>query len=188
MPSLEFTVHLPFANLRFRRETVLILCSLDDRRIILTRKPFYPSDILRFPGGGVEGDETPIEAAKRELLEELGIVVPKENFSLLKTVKASAKDHLSHLHSMTVHLVAVDSVPATVRAGDDVSSLVFVSEGELEELNRRMMELTTDMKYEGIEGSYLWRDYGRVYGTLQKIASEAFQGGGTPDEPATSNS
>lgn len=54
--------------------TVCILAFTDDRQIILA-KQFRPGPeriLLELPGGMIDKNETPIEAARRELLEETG--------------------------------------------------------------------------------------------------------------------
>jgi len=53
---------------------VIIIPLLDDGRLVLVRQYRYLNEknSLEFPGGGISKDESPIVAAKRELLEESG--------------------------------------------------------------------------------------------------------------------
>lgn len=52
----------------------MVIPVLDDGRLVLVRQYRYLSDkfSVEFPGGGVHTEESPAEAAKRELLEESG--------------------------------------------------------------------------------------------------------------------
>ncbi len=52
----------------------IVIPVLDDGRLVLVRQYRYLADkySVEFPGGGVQAGESPVEAAKRELLEESG--------------------------------------------------------------------------------------------------------------------
>ena len=56
------------------KEAAAVLAFSSDRQVILTRQYRHPLHrfILDLPAGGVRPDETPIEAASRELAEETG--------------------------------------------------------------------------------------------------------------------
>ena len=56
-----------------RQDTVVVVPSLEDGKLLLAEDE-QPGrgTVLTFPGGRIDGDETPDEAAKRELLEETG--------------------------------------------------------------------------------------------------------------------
>ncbi|MDQ8184126.1 NUDIX hydrolase [Pelagicoccus sp. SDUM812002] len=58
------------------KEWAHIVAIDDDGRILLTRQYRYPADRFssEFPCGCVESEETPLQAAKRELQEETGFV------------------------------------------------------------------------------------------------------------------
>lgn len=53
---------------------VIIVPVLDDGRLVLVRQYRYLDQrySIEFPGGGINKDESPVDAAKRELLEESG--------------------------------------------------------------------------------------------------------------------
>jgi 8-oxo-dGTP pyrophosphatase MutT (NUDIX family) len=78
---IEDTIVLPTGQqtgwLRFGGSTdsVGLLC-IDDQRRILVARQYNPAPqriVHEFPGGGVEGDESIIDAARRELMEEVGL-------------------------------------------------------------------------------------------------------------------
>ncbi len=56
------------------RGVAMVVPVLDDGRLILVRQYRYLADkfSIEFPGGGLQENETPMEAGKRELLEESG--------------------------------------------------------------------------------------------------------------------
>jgi ADP-ribose pyrophosphatase len=53
---------------------IIIIPVLDDGRLVLVRQYRYLADknSIEFPGGGIGKGESPVDAAKRELLEESG--------------------------------------------------------------------------------------------------------------------
>ncbi|EKE07668.1 MAG: hypothetical protein ACD_18C00016G0002, partial [uncultured bacterium] len=55
----------------------MIVPVLPDGRIVLTLQHRYLEDkqSIEFPGGGIKGEQSPIEAAKEELFDETGFVV-----------------------------------------------------------------------------------------------------------------
>ena len=56
------------------REAVRALVIDDDERVLLVRFEFPTATVWALPGGGVEPGETPLDALRRELHEELGLV------------------------------------------------------------------------------------------------------------------
>jgi ADP-ribose pyrophosphatase YjhB (NUDIX family) len=53
---------------------------LNGERLALIRKPMFPSDVWRPPGGGVKPGEDFVEAVRREALEETGLHVELERY------------------------------------------------------------------------------------------------------------
>jgi 8-oxo-dGTP pyrophosphatase MutT (NUDIX family) len=53
---------------------------LNGDRLALIRKPMFPPDIWRPPGGGVKPGEDFVEAVQREALEETGLEVALERY------------------------------------------------------------------------------------------------------------
>jgi 8-oxo-dGTP pyrophosphatase MutT (NUDIX family) len=61
-----------------RDEEVLPVIILPNNKILLHTKAFYPDNAYRLPTGGIEKNETPEEALKREVKEETNLVIEKE--------------------------------------------------------------------------------------------------------------
>lgn len=71
LPSGKVTQYLRFAN---GGQRVTVIC-LKDNKILLQKEYSYPVNevLYQFPGGKLEKGESPVEAAKRELVEESGL-------------------------------------------------------------------------------------------------------------------
>ena len=63
-----------------RRLHDVTLFILNGDRLALIRKPMFPPDIWRPPGGGVKPGEEFVEAVRREALEETGLRVELERY------------------------------------------------------------------------------------------------------------
>jgi len=93
-----------------------------DGRLLLIRRGHAPSmGLWSLPGGRVEPEESPVQAAAREVLEETGLQV--EVGDLLASVRIG--DYL-------VHDFAAVVVGGTLRAGDDATDARWCSFDEAE--------------------------------------------------------
>jgi 8-oxo-dGTP pyrophosphatase MutT (NUDIX family) len=63
-----------------RRTHDVTLFILNGERLALIRKPAFPADIWRTPGGGVKPGEDFVEAVRREAFEETGLDVMLERY------------------------------------------------------------------------------------------------------------
>lgn len=63
------------------KKRVAAMVVLDDGKFLILKRSDSSSSpgLWNFPGGGIEEDETPMEAAIRELHEEAGIVVEEDD-------------------------------------------------------------------------------------------------------------
>jgi 8-oxo-dGTP diphosphatase len=55
------------------RQAVRALILDPNQRVLLVRFQFTVGTVWALPGGGIEGDESPLEALRRELIEEVGL-------------------------------------------------------------------------------------------------------------------
>jgi ADP-ribose pyrophosphatase YjhB (NUDIX family) len=63
-----------------RRTHDVTLFIFNGERLVLIRKPMFPPDVWRPPGGGVRPGEDFVEAVRREALEETGLDVELERY------------------------------------------------------------------------------------------------------------
>lgn len=88
--------------------------ALTPRRQIVCVRQFRPGPdrvVLNIPGGFVDADETPVEAARRELVEETGFV--SERFEHVATAMSAASVGRRHV------VIAHDCLPTGAQDLDD---------------------------------------------------------------------
>ena len=73
--------------------------------------------LLEFPGGGVHQDETPMEAAKRELLEETGYT--SDTFVQIGIVSPNPASHNNH----AISFLALDAEKVNEQNLDDTEEI-----------------------------------------------------------------
>jgi 8-oxo-dGTP pyrophosphatase MutT (NUDIX family) len=85
----------------------------ENGRVLLTRSSFRGREFVNFPGGGVEIGEAPMDALKREFLEETGLVIRPA-----RTLYSSEGAHLSTQAPIQI----VSSYWLVERAGGELRS------------------------------------------------------------------
>ena len=166
----EFKIEEAFGNL-YRAETVLIIVKNSRGQFLLGSKPnFFPPTITRLLGGGVHEGETPLQAAQRELEEELGVKIEINNLSDIAKIEISAVDNASKIFLTSIYLVNVISPIDKYKPGDDVKFIDNLSTKEMVELIRNYRNLSPSLWYKGEEGEFCWKDYGTIYGYIHEIA------------------
>ncbi|MBI4425064.1 MAG: NUDIX hydrolase [Elusimicrobia bacterium] len=103
----------------------------DGDRVLLTRSRFRAREFVNFPGGGVELGEAPLEALRREMAEETGLLVRPT-----RVLYASEGLHLST--QMPIQIVSiywlVELSGGALRDGgngDDVLSLFWAQKDRI---------------------------------------------------------
>jgi 8-oxo-dGTP diphosphatase len=111
-------------------EAVSVIARDGDRFLLVKRGRAPALDLHAFPGGRVEPGETLIEAARRELLEETGLVA--ERVVLHETILLHPES--GDQRSFRLHVHIADRVSGTVVAGDDAATAAWYSPAEMEGL------------------------------------------------------
>lgn len=117
---------------------VIVVATDQEGKLILFREYKYAVDetVLMFPAGGADNNETPTEAAKRELLEEAGYTSDEVEYMTALTIYPSKVDHATHfvriknakkvadaVHEATetigeIELVAPEQIPQLIQRGE----------------------------------------------------------------------
>jgi 8-oxo-dGTP diphosphatase len=97
----------------------------DGNKVLLTRSRFRGRTFINFPGGGVDIEEAPGEALRREFVEETGLVIKP-----VRTLYANQEAHLSTQAPIQIVSVywLVERVSGDLRLagnGDDVLELFW---------------------------------------------------------------
>jgi len=168
--KIEFSLDLvgsPFENLRYRDRTVLILIKNSKDKYLFGVKKFYPREIKRMIGGGVDKGEEVLEAATRELQEELGIGVLQSELQSLAEFSITG-NYKGEVFKTSIFTCYLDIGDKTYNPGDDVSAVAEFTEAECQSIAGEMMSVDETSFFENGENSFSWADYGKVYGFVLK--------------------
>ena len=171
--DLNIKVRKPFGNL-FRKKSALIVVETDQEEFLVGTKPQqYPPTVTRLLGGGVDEGEPENIAAVRELQEELGVQLDETQIRGLFVVNVRAEDDEQNIYTHEVHVFYANIGSMSFHPGDDVKAIVKLSLDGLRELGAIYESLSDALWYNGSEGQYSWNDYGKLYGPVHKLSSEA---------------
>lgn len=160
----------PIGNL-YRKNHVLILIKTADNNYILGKKEgFYPDHIARFVGGGVDKDEKPLNAAVRELNEELQIVRDSSKLVHLVEICTEAETSEGKMQMITNVYFTKLKKHEKYSANDDLSSLLEIGREEFVDLIKAMENLNTEFVTDKF--SFKWTDWAKIYSPIHKIALE----------------
>ncbi len=159
----------PFDNLKYRDRTVLIVCKDSSGKLLLGASPEYPEGILRLNGGGVDPEETLVEAAIREVREEMNIDVSQEELTPLAQVKIEG-NYQGEVFTHTVSLYYLNSKKDDFVAGDDVSKIIACTEEEFRQVIANFNNLDPKHLSSDDGTGFSWGDYGKVYGYIHQVA------------------
>ena len=108
---------------------LIVICDRDvftpaEDKILLIKRGGEPyKDSYALPGGFVEVNELPLDAAKRELMEETNIDVDKENLVFVKMADKVDRDPRQRTYSYVYDVFITEEQAAQAKAGDDAAAL-----------------------------------------------------------------
>jgi len=124
---------------------------IQDQKIALIKKARGGyKGLLDIPGGGIEHDETPVDALKRELMEEAGVTVQK--YKLITATSRTfqwqmEEDTVEDLHHIGI-LYQVEVLEDTVKEESDGIDSNGCNYYEIEKLHKKEL---TPFAIEGLE-------------------------------------
>ena len=99
-------------------------------RFLLVRRGRPPAEgLLAFPGGRVESGESDEEAARRELLEETGLVAG--TLLHLRTIVITPEPNVASSPRFALAVFIADGISGEGRPGDDAASLHWMNIDEM---------------------------------------------------------
>lgn len=148
----------------YRQSTLAIITNKDGIFLIVNKQAYEPDKWWSFPGGGVDGTETPEEAVKRELVEELESdkfeIVGKSNNQYQyewpdRVIEKTFKEKGKYFRGtqLTQFWVKFTGDKDEVKAGDGIRSVKWVTREELKDhlLFPNQMENTEKMIQEFVK-------------------------------------
>ncbi|PRD45875.1 DNA mismatch repair protein MutT [Phyllobacterium phragmitis] len=108
---------------------VSLICRRDGRFLLVERGREPWKGWLAFPGGRREADETPEEAARRELMEETGLMA--EKLTHFVTVDLSRDSGSSYEASYHLAVFRAYGVTGEAVAADDAAAVLWLDVDEM---------------------------------------------------------
>jgi len=89
---------------------VVLLAFTDNENVLLNRRADADSEMWEFIGGGIEGDETPQDAIRREILEEVGYSLSQKKDNLQFAGDLLFEDHriIAKVHFFTAKFPGIE--------------------------------------------------------------------------------
>lgn len=144
-----------------RRGEVAFCVKRLNGKYITTRSWYYPDNIFRVPTGGINYGEDIIEAVRREVLEELGLITEIERFTGVIQYNIKNKNNSFIFYSYGFILNEINGNILEDATEDEVSEFKEVNTEEFKELVN-LLE-STDGK---------WRDWCKFRAESTKFAYE----------------
>ncbi|MFA6295131.1 MAG: NUDIX hydrolase [Candidatus Paceibacterota bacterium] len=163
----------PIGNLYRKRHVLVLVIDKDSNFILGKKKGFYPDHVARMLGGGIEENEDPKIAAKREIEEELLVNISVESFNELCSVVTQASTSEGYMEMQTwIYSVRLPNL-VYVKPSDDITGIQVFTLEQYENLVKDIEDLSGEFVTDKF--SFFWADWGKIYGPIHKYALELFR-------------
>jgi 8-oxo-dGTP pyrophosphatase MutT (NUDIX family) len=170
--ELKIKIKSPFGNLYRKRLALIAVFDLDGNILVGSKPHFYPKDIYRMIGGGIDEKEEAIVGAQRELMEELGVNANINDIKPVFELNVHAVDEKGTEYKNTNYIYKHQLKDNNYKARDDIKGIIKLSLGELYELGEKYENLSEDDWFRNEMEQYNWKDYGKVYGPIHKLTAD----------------
>lgn len=128
---------------------VVLLAFTDNGKVLLNRRADADSEMWEFIGGGLEDGETPQDAIKREILEEVGYPLSREKDDLKFVGDLYFEDHriIARVHFFTAKFPGIEHLSD--------SDETFVTDLKLFSLDEALKVMLLPITREIIEKQYI---------------------------------
>ena len=162
-------VGAPTQALSTGRDGAHVLLKDGLNRWVLSRKRHYVEGLWRMVGGGIELGESPLDAAQRELREELGVEI--DEGKLVPLIHAEVTSEVEGKNYSFSDFVFYATVSQPLQIADELEQLGHFSDAELNQAIGHFDRLPDlPINNEDREGN--WMDYGKVWGPIHRAAFE----------------
>lgn len=165
----------PIGNLYRKNHVLVLVCTQDGGYILGSKVNFYPSEITRMIGGGINANEEPRVAAKRELDEELGINVALSRLKdcvVIKTIADTTEGEMT-MTTYVFTLKITQDEELNITPSDDISGVTRYTTDEYQKLVENMANLEgtyVGVTTAGKEFTFDWSDWGKIYAPIHRAA------------------
>ena len=128
-----------------RRAEVVFAIQDPQGRLWLHAKDHYPAHILRLPSGGINWEESVLDALLREIDEETGLEVEIERFVGLITYRFLDGDATAHFASYVFHVRCGHGRP-TSHSTENISAFRALLPSQLAQMAADMRNLYSDRR------------------------------------------
>ncbi|NMB56518.1 NUDIX domain-containing protein [Candidatus Beckwithbacteria bacterium] len=150
------------------KQTLIVIKDKADN-FILGSKKWYPQNIYRFVGGGIEEGEEIFSGTYREFEEELGLDFHKDKLKQIAKIQIDISNS-KEKYLYEVYLFFYQASGEKFKALDDLDDLKILTYKEMKQLIQEFYSLKEDLFGEEEHQLFRWKDYGAVFGKIHEIA------------------
>lgn len=132
-----------------RTASVVVILLLPDARVVAVKARY--KDYWSFPGGMIDDDETPLQAAVREVQEEVGVTIRTEQLEFVLVVDRES-EHLRTYQFVFECPISSEQASSIRIEESELSDYVFVSKTDILGGDQRVYSQTARHWAAGVRG------------------------------------